>query len=84
MKLFVTIEDAKASGLTHEGSLFGVPAWMRFDDNVAAAVPKFQPFIAWTWLAEWAFEIASWFLPAHTMLSSPIHLGRSIADIEGE
>jgi hypothetical protein len=81
MKFYVTIQDAKAAGLTHEGKLFGVPAWMRCDGDNMAAVPKFQPFTAWTWLADKAFDIASYFIPAGASLPSPIYLGSSITNI---
>ena len=82
MKLFVTIEDAKLCGLTHEGSLFGVAAWMRIEGASCQAVPKFQPFMAWTWLCDRIYDLAAWVIPAGYYLPSPIYLGASIEQLE--
>lgn len=86
MKIYFSIEDAKACGLTHEGRLFGVPAWMRCSNDEFMAVPKFVPFNAWTLFCDWAFDVAADLLCNRSTgpMVAPIHVGRSIAEIESQ
>ena len=86
MKLFFSLQDAKRVGMTHEGTLFGVPAWMTNDDECVMAVPKFVPFNAWTLFASFLFDVAADILCNRNTgpLVCPIKVGRSIAQIEGQ
>lgn len=85
MKLIASIEDAKRWGMTHEGSLFGVSAWLSLDGDTVTAAPKFLPLRHWMNFASWAFDVAADLLCNRKTgpLVAPISVGRSIAEIEG-
>ncbi|WOH61920.1 hypothetical protein [Bradyrhizobium sp. BWC-3-1] len=74
--LYITKARALAVGLTHEGTLFGVPAWFAdvSDERVGAATPKAPLLNAWCWLADKSFDLAAYFIPAGRVLVSPIHV----------
>lgn len=74
---YITKKEAIEMGFTHEGRLFGVPAWFRGDcegAEFATAVPKFIPLTLWCWLADKAFELAANFIPHDKTLVSPIRV----------
>lgn len=72
--IYITKAGALAAGLTHEGTLFGVPAWFADDGSgdISMATPKFVPLRAWCWLADQACELATYFMRADQVLASPI------------
>lgn len=71
--LYITRARALDSNLTHEGRLFGVPAWFEGnDDEIACATPKFPVLHAWCMLVDSLMELASYVLPADVVLVSPI------------
>jgi hypothetical protein len=72
--LYITKARALESGLTHEGRLFGVPAWFdgESDAAVAIATPKIPALHAWCMLGDCLMELASYVLPADAVLASPI------------
>lgn len=74
--LYITKKRALAVGLTHEGTLFGVPAWFAGDDqgDIAMATPKAPVLHAWCKLADLFMEGLSYFTPADHVLVSPIHV----------
>lgn len=77
--LYISKARAREVGLTHEGTLFGVPAWFAEDDGeVAMATPKVPALHVWCWLADGCYELASWFMPSHVVLESPIRVTRPI------
>jgi hypothetical protein len=80
---YITREDALAAGLTHEGTLFGVPAWFagagENDEGNFMATPKFKPLGIWTLFADSLYDIAECFLPAGRVLESPIRITGEIA-----
>lgn len=78
--IYITAASAKESGLTHEGTLFGVPAWFDGDDDgeIAMATPKIPVLHAWCMLADFAYGVAAYFMPSHAILKSPISITRMI------
>ena len=76
MILYINKKKAIESGLTHEGYLFGCPAWFADDDDgeICMATPKFWPLHAWCILADYVYEIASYFMPKNRVLVSPIRV----------
>lgn len=73
--IYITKARALESGLTHEGSLYGVPAWFAEDNgDVAMATPKVPLLHAWCWLADKCFDLAAHFITDDTVLVSPIHI----------
>lgn len=75
--IYITRATAKAAGLTHEGTLFGVPAWFQGDDedaDVTMATPKVPLLHAWCWLADKFYEFGAMLIPADQVLRSPIHV----------
>lgn len=75
MKLYITKKMAIDAGLTHEGYLFGLPAWFgEHDGEICAATPKFTLGHAWCWLADKFYECASYFVPSDTVIESPIRI----------
>ena len=77
--LYITRAAALDAGLTHEGTLFGVPAWFDGDgDYVSMATPKLPILHAWCWLADKCFDLATYFMSADAVLESPISVKRRI------
>jgi hypothetical protein len=77
--LYITKQEAIASGLTHEGTLYGVPAWFGEDDgHICMATPKIPALTLWCLFADACYELASYFLKGHQVLHSPIHIQRAI------
>lgn len=82
---YITKKKALAMGFTHEGRLFGVPAWFLGDlygVECVVASPKFLPLTAWCWLADKAYELASCFISHDTILASPIRVTGRIQKVE--
>ncbi|HFT6991394.1 hypothetical protein ACL5HQ_13755 [Stenotrophomonas maltophilia] len=66
--------------MTHEGRLFGVPAWLREDsDTQVTASPKVPVLHLWCMAVDLVLEIAAAFVQEDRTLESPITLGRRIA-----
>jgi hypothetical protein len=77
--LYITKREALAAGLTHEGTLFGVPAWFgEHNGQVCRATPKIPVLHLWCMFCDSLYEVASYFLHGHTVLKSPIHIERPI------
>lgn len=75
--IYITRATAKAVGLTHEGTLYGVPAWFEGDDadsEVTMATPKVPLLHAWCWLADLFYEFGSMLIPADAVLRAPIRI----------
>lgn len=74
--IYITRAQALAFGFTHEGTLFGVPAWMRDGDSVhdCYACPKVPVLQAWALFADSLYEFASWFMWEDQSLQTPIHI----------
>lgn len=71
--LYISRADALAAGLTHKGSLFGVPAWLAGEDGeVSMATPKIPALHAWCMLCDAVLELMSYFMPSDSILVSPI------------
>ncbi len=80
--LFITRRRALALGFTHEGTLFGVPAWMMDVEHEAiVSCPKIPLLQLWALLADCAYEFASWFMYEDQQLASPIRVLRPIAQV---
>lgn len=77
--MIVTRKAAIAAGMTHEGTLFGVPAWLKEESaDLVWGCPKFLPLQVWCWLADKAFELFSYVVPEDMVLVAPIRLKRRI------
>lgn len=78
--IYITAAAALDAGLTHEGKLFGVPAWFDGDDDgqIAMATPKVPILHVWCMLADSLYEMASRFMPADAVLVSPIKVTGAI------
>jgi hypothetical protein len=71
--IYITEVRAREVGLTHKGTLFGVPAWFAEDDGeVCMATPKVPLLHIWCWFADKCFDVAANFTPADMVLVSPI------------
>lgn len=81
--LYLARARAVAIGFTHEGTLFGVPAWMRDVDgdpegDPVIACPKVPVLQLWAMLADAAFEAATWFMWEDQVLAVPIRIAGPI------
>jgi hypothetical protein len=77
--IYITRNMAKEAGLTHEGTLFGVPAWFAGEnDEVSIATPKVPILHVWCWLADSAYEILSYFISSDEVIESPIKINNRI------
>jgi hypothetical protein len=73
--LYISKSLALAAGLTHYGTMYGVPAWFAGDDDeTLMCTPKMPILHVWCRLADYAYEVASWFMPADAVLVSPIYV----------
>lgn len=78
--LYVTEADAIAAGMTHEGRMFGVPAWLAVtDENEVTGTPKVPVLNLWCLLIDALMEAATYFLDSETCVETPIYLGRPLA-----
>lgn len=78
--LYVSESLAIENGMTHEGSLFGAPAWVRVDsDEQVTGTPKVPVLHLWCLLVDLGLEMASYFLRDDQMLVSPIKIGRGLS-----
>lgn len=76
---YITKREALAAGLTHEGKLFGMPAWFGEDNGqICMATPKVPILHIWCMFCDALYELASYFLHGHNVLRSPIHIERPI------
>lgn len=78
--IYITRDLAKECGLSHEGTLFGVPAWFDgdVDDDMFIATPKIPALHAWCWLADKFYEFGAYLIPADAVLRSPISITNRI------
>ncbi|MFT4410199.1 hypothetical protein ACLMOV_11270 [Stenotrophomonas muris] len=77
--IYVTKGDALANGMTHEGTLFGVPAWLRVDsEEQVTGTPKIPALHLWCWVIDQLLELTCCLLPRDCALVSPITVGREI------
>lgn len=74
--LYISKALALAAGLTHEGTLYGVPAWFGEDDDDGNAMctPKVPILHLWCMFADKLYDVASFFMPADAVLVSPIRV----------
>jgi hypothetical protein len=67
-------------GMTHEGWLFGVPAWIAqgSHNNELIAVPKIQILQLWALLADAVLGLATYFMREDQSFEAPIRIVRPI------
>jgi len=62
--MFVNREEALELGLTHEGTMFGLPVWMgEIHTDSPMVCPKFQPGRYWLSLCDSACEALTYVIP---------------------
>ena len=77
--MIVSKEDAKAEGMTHEGTLYGIDVYMRLNgNNEFDALPKVYWLHTWLWLCDAAYFVASWFLLPGCYIDTPMTIGDPI------
>ena len=69
---------AVAIGLTHEGRVFGAPAWVTSDGETCHWCTKLPALQLWCILIDSLMEAATYFLPEDVVLEVPIHVGRPL------
>lgn len=82
MKRFLYLNEtaAKACGMTHEGTLFGVPAWLVITgDNEVTGCPKLPILQLWCVAVDAAMEFALYFIPSNIEVATPVSIGRKLA-----
>lgn len=76
MLLYITKRKALETGLTHEGTLFGVPAWFlgggTDEQDCFWATPKCALFLPWCWLGEKVLEFGAFFISSGVTIVAPI------------
>lgn len=79
MKLLISKEQALDAGMTHEGTLFGVPCWMAGENSdEIMACAKFAPFELWLGVCSWVFDAFTIFVPEDKWLVTPMKFGAEI------
>lgn len=81
--LYVTRRRAIESNMTHEGTLYGVPAWMAVtDEESVSATPKIPILHLWCMAAELWYGSMMPFMPAGQEFEMPIRILRHIGEEE--
>jgi hypothetical protein len=75
--LWLTKDEAKEAGMTHEGTLYGIPVYLGDTDNPEAflAVPKIPLLVLWTLFCNSAFEFFAMFCPDSVEIRVPVTFG---------
>jgi len=75
--LFLTKADALEFGLTHEGTLYGVPAFLGDVTNPDSfmAVPKIPALVLWIMFCNKMFQFFSNFVSEDTIIKTPMVVG---------
>lgn len=77
--IYVTRQDAIDAGMTNEGRLFGVPAWLRVDsEEQVTGTPKIPALAFWCWLVDLVLDLTCCFISEDRLLVSPITVGNRI------
>lgn len=77
--IYITEQQALEAGMTNEGRLFGVPAWLRVDsDEQVTGTPKVPVLHLWCWVADLAMELKACLFYVDEVVESPISIGRRI------
>lgn len=83
-RFYLPESEALALGLTHHGSLFGIPAFLSVHPEYVYGVPKIPALDLVTHFLDTLLGIATYFIPAHVRLKSPIRVGAAIKAAKGE
>lgn len=77
--LYLTEASAVEYGMTHEGRLFGVPAWLTITgENEVLGAPKVPILQLWCILIDRLMDAACWLIPEDVEVATPVFVGRSI------
>lgn len=73
---------AVAYGMTHEGRLYGVPAWLAVgtQPNELFGAPKVPMLQLWCLLADAVLEATTYFMPADRAIETPVTILKPIGD----
>lgn len=69
---FIDAECARSAGMTHSARVFGVPAWVSFDDDYLYSSAKFRPFNLWIGFCDWLYDFAAGFIPEENWIEMPV------------
>ena len=78
--LYVTEAQALSYGLTHEGTLYGIPVWIGDVDNPESflAIPKIPALVVWTAFASGAMQFLVEHFRNDESIETPLTVGRDI------
>ncbi len=76
--IYLRESTAVSCRMTHEGSMFGVPAWLTMDGDVCHGCPKVPVLQLWCILIDSLMDAATSFLSEDVVLEVPIHMGRPL------
>lgn len=79
--LYISKATALSWGMTHHGTLYGVPAWIEkhpTDPNQVFGVPKVPVLGLWCRLADAALETFMSFQTSDRYIDAPIRIGERI------
>lgn len=77
-RLIINEDEARAAGLTHEGTLFGVPAWVAIDGEMVIGCPKFSPLRHYCDFGNWLLDVAASMAGDDVQFVTPHTLGRAL------
>lgn len=81
--VYISERSAIQAGMTHEGRLFGVPAWLvETGVNEVSGCPKVPLLQLWCIAVDWLMDQALWLIDADVSVEAPITLGRRIVPKE--
>lgn len=74
--MYVNREEALGLGLTHEGTMFGLPVWMgQIHTSAPMICPKFQPGRFWLALCDFVCDCLTYVVPSDYELDTMTVIG---------
>lgn len=76
MILYIDKKMAREGGMTHEGSVYGMPCWLADvdDPEMITAVAKFYPLNFYLAAMDTVFEALTYVIPAADGINTPINI----------
>jgi hypothetical protein len=77
--MWVSKEEAKEAGMTHEGVLYGVKVYMRLGTEAEiVAIAEFLPCTLWLMLCDTIYDTVAMLMPEYHELDTPMTIGAEL------
>lgn len=74
MIMFINKQMAREGGMTHEGTVYGMPCWLADieDPEMITAVTKFYPLNFYLAFMDKVFETVAYMIPSANGIATPL------------